>query len=79
MKCQITVKSIPRRTQKTSLSTTLSLALPLLNYEERITKDVGTKTDNTHFELLDHGYSLYHTDYSKNIIILFITMTIVKT
>lgn len=79
MKCQITVKSIPRRTQKTSLSTTSPLALPSLNYEERITKDVGTKTDNTHFELLDHGYSLYHTDYSKNIIILFITMTIVKT
>ena len=29
-------------------------------------KDVGTQTNNTLFELLDHDYSLYHTDYSKN-------------
>ena len=35
-----------------------------------MTKDVGTQTDNTLFELLDHGYLLYHTDYSKNVIIL---------
>ena len=33
-------------------------------------KDVGTQTDNTLFELLDHNYSLYYTDRSKNIIIL---------
>ena len=59
---QITVKSTPKRTQKTSLSITLPLALPLLNYEEPIIKDVGTQTNNTFFELLDHEYSLYHTD-----------------
>ena len=35
-----------------------------------MTKDVGTQTNNTLFEMLDHDYSLYHTDYSKNIIIL---------
>ena len=64
---QITVKSTPKRTQKTSLSITSPLALPLLNYEEPMTKDVGTQTNNTLFELLDHDYSLYHTDYSKNI------------
>ena len=62
MRQQITVKSTPKRTQKTSLSITLPLALPLLNYEEPITKDVGTQTNNTFFELLDHEYSLYHTD-----------------
>ena len=67
---QITVKSTPKRTQKTSLSITLPLALPLLNYEEPMTKDVGTLTNNTLFEFLDHDYSLYHTDYTKNIIIL---------
>ena len=33
-------------------------------------KDVGTQTDNTLFELLDHNYSLYYIDRSKNIIIL---------
>ena len=33
-----------------------------------MTKNVGTQTDNTIFELLDHDYSLYHTDYSKNLI-----------
>ena len=63
---QITVKSTPKRTQKTSLSITSPLALPLLNYEEPMTKDVGTQTNNTLFELLDYGYSLYHTDHSKN-------------
>ena len=62
MRQQITVKSTPKRTQKTSLSITLPLALPLLNYEEPIIKDVGTQTNNTFFELLDHEYSLYHTD-----------------
>ena len=67
---QITVKSTPKRTQKTSLPITLPLSLPLLNYEEPMTKDVGTQTNNTLFELLDHDYSLYHTDYSKNIIFL---------
>ena len=35
-----------------------------------MTKDVGTQTNNTLFEMLDRDYSLYHTDYSKNIIIL---------
>ena len=59
---QITVKSTPKRTQKTSLSITSPLALPLLNYEEPMTKDVGTQTNNTVFELWDHDYSLYHTD-----------------
>ena len=67
---QITVKSTHKRTQKTSLSITSPLALPLLTYEEPMIKDVGTQTNNTLFELLDHDYSLYHTDYSKNIIIL---------
>ena len=62
MRQQNTVKSTPKRTQKTSLSITLPLALPLLNYEEPITKDVGTQTNSTFFELLDHEYSLYHTD-----------------
>ena len=62
MRQQITVKSTPKRTQKASLSITLPLALPLLNYEEPITKDVGTQTNSTFFELLDHEYSLYHTD-----------------
>ena len=63
---QITVQSTPKRTQKTSLSVTSSLALPLLNYEEPMTKDLGTQTNNTLFELLDHDCSLYHTDCSKN-------------
>ena len=67
---QITVKSTPKRTQKNSLSTTSPLALPLLNYEEPVTKDVGTQINNTLFELLGHDYSLYHIGYSKNIIIL---------
>ena len=57
---EIAVKSTPQKTQKTSLSITLPLALPLLNYEEPIAKDVGTQTSNTRFELLDHDYSLYH-------------------
>ena len=68
VKRQIIVKSTPKRTQKTSLSITSSLVSPFLNYEEPMTKNVGTQTDNTIFELLDHDYSLYHTDYSKNII-----------
>ena len=34
-----------------------------------MTKDVGRQTNDTLFELLDHDYSLYHADYSKNIII----------
>ena len=33
-------------------------------------KDVGTQTDNTLLDLLGHDYSLHHTDYSKNLIIL---------
>ena len=70
VKQQITVKPIPIRTHKTSRSVTSPLALPLLNYEEPIKKDVGTQTNNTLFELFDYDYSLYHTDYSKNIIIL---------
>lgn len=32
-------------------------------------KAVGTQTSNTLFELLDYDYSLYHTDYSKTIIL----------
>ena len=67
---QITVKSTPKRTQKTSLSITLLLALHLLNYEEPMTKDVGIQTDNTFFEFLHDDYSIYQTYYSKNIIIL---------
>ena len=66
---QITVKSTPKRNEKTSLSITLPLALPLLNYEEPMTKDVGTQTNNTLFQMLDHDYSLYHNDYSKNIVL----------
>ena len=31
---------------------------------------VRKQIDNIVFELLDHKYSLYHTDYSKSIIIL---------
>ena len=61
---------VPKRTQQTSLSITSPLPLPLLNYEELMTNDVGTQTNNTLFELLDHDYSFDHTDYSKNIIIL---------
>ena len=67
-KRQIIVKSTPKRTQKTSLSITSSLVSPFLNYEEPMTKNVGTQTDNTIFELLDHDYSIYHTDYSKHLI-----------
>ena len=33
-----------------------------------MTKDVGTQT-NILFELLDYDYSLYHTDFSKTIIL----------
>ena len=44
---QITVISIPKRTQKTSLSITSPPALLLVNYEEPMTKDVGTQTNNT--------------------------------
>ena len=67
---QVTVKPTPKRTQKTSRSIISPLALPLLNHEETMTKDVGTQTNNTLFEFFDHDYSLCHTDYSKNIIIL---------
>ena len=35
-----------------------------------MTKDIRTHTKNTRFEFLDHDYAVYHTDYSKNIIIL---------
>ena len=49
LKRQTTVKSTPKKTQKTSLSMISPLALPLLNYEEHMTKDVGTQTDNTLF------------------------------
>ena len=55
---QITVKSTPQRTQKTSLSITSPVALPLLNYEEPITKEVGTQTNNTFFELFDNNFTL---------------------
>ena len=34
-----------------------------------MTKDVGTQTNNTLFELVYHDYSLRHTDYSKSIIL----------
>ena len=69
-KQQATVKPTPKRTQKTSRSIISPLALPLLNHKETMTKDAGTKTSNTLFEFFDHDYSLCHTDYSKNIIIL---------
>ena len=55
---QIRVKSTHKRTQKTSLSITSPLALPLLHYEEPMTKDVGTQTDSALIELLDHDYSI---------------------
>ena len=66
VKRQITILSTPKITQKTSLSITSPLALPLLNYEEPMTKDVGTQTSDILFELLDHDYSLYHPDYIKS-------------
>ena len=50
-------------------SITSPLALPLLNYEGPMTKDVGTQTDSTLFELLDHDYLIYHPDPSKNVLI----------
>ena len=56
VKQQNTVKSTPRKTQRTSLPITLPLAFPLLNYEEPITEDVGTQTNNTLFESLGHDY-----------------------
>ena len=61
----IAVKSTPKRTQKTSLFNYFAFifTLPLLNNEEPLAEDVVTQTDNTLFELLDHDYSLYHTDY----------------
>ena len=34
-----------------------------------MTKDVGTQTNSTLFELVYHDYSLRHTDYSKSIIL----------
>ena len=70
VKRQIAVKSTPRRTQKTSLSITLPIALPLHNYEEVMIRDIETYTNNLLFELSEHYYSLYHTEYSKNITIL---------
>ena len=42
----------------------------MLEHKQPMIKDVGTQTGNTLFELLDHDCSLYHSDYSKNIIIL---------
>ena len=62
VKQQITVKSRPKRTQRTSLSITSPLALPLLSYEKPVTKDDRTQTSNTLFELLNQNYSLSHTD-----------------
>ena len=46
---QIYVKWTPKRTTKTLLSIISPLALPALNYEGRMTKDVGTKTASTLF------------------------------
>ena len=61
IKRSITVKSTPKTTQKTWLPINSPLVLPLLNYEEPMTKDVETQTDNTRFELLDHDFSLYNS------------------
>ena len=58
VKQQIIVKSTTKITQKTSLSITLPLVLPLLNNEEPMTKNVGTQTNHTLFALLEHDYSL---------------------
>ena len=58
VKQQIIVKSTTKITQKTSLSITLPLVLPLLNNEEPMTKNVGTQTDHTLFALLEYDYSL---------------------
>ena len=55
---QITVKSTLKRTQKTSLSITSPSALPVLNYEELMTKDVWTQTESALSELLDHDGSI---------------------
>ena len=41
---QITVKSTPKRIQKTSLSVILPLTGPLPNYEEPEVKDIGTQS-----------------------------------
>ena len=46
VKWKSTVKSAPKRTQKTSVSITLPLALPLSNGEEPVAKDVGSQIDN---------------------------------
>ena len=61
VKRQITVKSTPKRTQKTSLPINSPLALLFFNYEEPMTKVVGTQTENTLFEFSDHDYSFYHS------------------
>ena len=58
VKQQIIVKSTTKITQKTSLSITLPLVLPLLNNEEPMTKNVGTQTNHTLFALLEHDHSL---------------------
>ena len=54
------------QTSRTSLSIISPLALPLPNYEETITNNVGTETYFTTFELVYHDYSLLHNDQSSN-------------
>ena len=65
IKQQITIKSIPERTQKTSVSITPPLALPLPDYDEPMLKDVGIQNDSARFELLDHDYSHNYTDTAQ--------------
>ena len=71
VKQQITAKSTPRRTQKTSVSNNSPFALPWSYYEEPMTKVVGVQTDSTLSDLLYHDYSLYHTDFNIYIYICF--------
>ena len=64
VKGQITVTSTPKKLRRPLYQLLQSSALLLLNYEEPITKDIGT--NSSLFELLDHDYSLYHTNYNKD-------------
>ena len=54
---------MPKSTQKTSLSIVLPLALPLLQYEELISKGTRIQTESTLFKSMDDDYLLYHTNY----------------
>ena len=57
VKLQVTIKSTPKKTQKTSPLITSPVALFLINYGEPMTKDVGTQTGNT---LLNYWTIIIH-------------------